>query len=85
MLVIIMFLHDITLQSALCQVLTGNRRNRLNNLGGELASSVPRTELTNALQFIHLCSGERGTFCHGAHSVSRGFSVTIQFRYYVAM
>ena len=32
------------------------------------------------------CSrGERGTFCHGAHSVSRGFSKTIQIRYYVAI
>ena len=29
--------------------------------------------------------GKRDTFCHGAHSVSRGFSITIEFRYYVAI
>ena len=29
--------------------------------------------------------GERGTFCRGARSVNRGFSITIQLRYYVAI
>ena len=29
--------------------------------------------------------GERGNGCHGAHYVSRGFSITIQFRRYVAI
>ena len=35
--------------------------------------------------FTSTCSGERGTACHGAHSVSRVFSITIQFRYVVAI
>ena len=39
---------------------------------------MPTSHLVN-------CRGDRGTFCHGAHSASRVFSKTIQRRYFVAV
>ena len=63
---------------------------------GPLAFKFSRTSFQLKRRFLSIWSvnkkkskirvGENGApFCHGAHSVSRGFSITIQFRYYFAI